>query len=269
MQHSLQGLCVEMGARSCRFGNGGRQPGRAPVPSQPMRQSALLATLLALAVAAPARAAWRPPVGGPVTRGFDPGRSPYESGRHRGVDLAAPPGGVVRAPCSGRVVVAGRVGTGGRVVTLLCGRWRVTQLPLATITVRRGTVAARGAAVGTVARSRAHAGLHLGVRRDGTPFGYVDPLRFLRAERPVAPTPVGRRGPRPRAGRRWSLPRSSNPHPAAAPAGAGSSPVRGGDLAPWPAWAGLALVLAGAGVRWRGVRTRRGQVPAGLRREVA
>jgi Peptidase family M23 len=234
-----------------------------------MRHSALLAALLTLLVAAPAHAAWRPPVDGAVARGFDPGRSPYEGGRHRGIDLAAPPGSVVRAPCSGRVLVAGRVGTSGRVVTVLCGRWRVSQLPLATVLVRRGSVAARGAAVGTVARSRAHAGLHLGVRRDGSPFGYVDPLRFLRGERPVAPMPLGGRGPRPRAGRRWSLPRGSNPRPAATPVRAGSSPVRGGDLAPWPAWAGLALVLAGAGVRWRGVRTRRRELPVGLRREVA
>jgi hypothetical protein len=234
-----------------------------------MRHSILFAALVVLVVVTPARAAWRPPVHGSVTRGFDPGRSPYEGGHHRGVDLAAPPGSVARAPCSGRVVVAGRVGASGRVVTLLCGRWRVTQMPLATVAVHGGSVATRGAAIGTVARSRAHAGLHLGVRRDGVPFGYVDPLRFLRGKRPDAPTLIGRRGPRPPAGRRWPLSRDSNPRSVAKPVRAGPSLVRGGDLAPWPAWAGLALVLAGAGVRWRGVRTRRGHVPAGLRREVA
>jgi hypothetical protein len=235
-----------------------------------MRLAALLAALLTLAVAAPARAAWRPPVDGPVTRGFDPGRSPYEGGRHRGVDLAASPGSAVRAPCSGRVMVAGRVGASGLLVTLLCGRWRVTQLPMATVAVHRGSVAARGAVLGTVARSRAHAGLHLGVRRDGTRFGYVDPLRFLRGGRPGSPAPVGRRGPRAPAGhRRAPLPLGSNPRRAAARVPAGSSPVLGGDLAPWPAWAGLALVLAGAGVRWRGrVRIRRAPAPGGLQREV-
>jgi hypothetical protein len=235
-----------------------------------MRLAALLAALLTLAVATPARAVWRRPVDGPVARGFDPGRSPYEGGRHRGIDLAASPGSAVRAPCSGRVVVAGPVGATGLVVTLLCGRWRVTQLPMATVAVRRGTVAARGAVLGTVARSRAHAGLHLGVRRDGTRFGYVDPLRFLRDERPVSPTPVGRRGPRPRVGhRRPPLSRGSNPQRAAARVPAGSSPIRGGDLAPWPAWAGLALVLAGAGVRWRGrAQIRRAPTQGGLRREV-
>ena len=222
MQHSLQALCVEMRARSCRFSAGERWSAprtrtvasRCAIPSSSPPWSMLV-------VVTPARAAWRPPVHGSVTRGFDAGRSPYEGGHHRGVDLAAPPGSVARAPCSGRVVVAGRVGTSGRVVTLLCGRWRVTQMPLATVAVRRGSVAARGAAVGTVARSRAHVGLHLGVRRDGARFGYVDPLRFLRGKRPDAPTLVGRRGPRPRAGPRWSLPRGSNPPPVATPARCG------------------------------------------------
>lgn len=233
--------------------------------------------LLTLTIGDGAHAAWRPPVDGPVTRGFDLGRSPYEGGHHRGVDLAAPPGTAVRAPCSGRVVVAGQVGTSGLVVTLLCGRWRVTHLPLGAVAVRRGAVASRGAVLGTVARSRAHSGLHVGVRRDGTRFGYVDPLRFLRAGRPVSPTPLGRRGPRPRA---WPLPPGSSPRrvaarapagsrPVAARAPAGSSPIRGGDLAPWPAWAGLVLVLAGVGVRWRGGRKmRRAPVPRGLRREL-
>ena len=216
----------------------------------------IAALVLTLAIADPARAAWRPPVAGPMTRGFDVGRNPYEGGRHRGVDLAAPPGTAVRAPCTGRVAVAGRVGRSGLVVTMVCGRWRVTHLPLGAVAVRRGTVASRGAVLGTVAGSRAHAGLHVGVRRDGTRFGYVDPLRFLRARRPGSPIPIGRRGPRPRATR----PLSPGPPRDAPRAAAGSSPIRGGNLAPWPAWAGLALVLAGVGVRWRGgPRARRGE----------
>ena len=103
------------------------------------------------------------PVPGEPTRGFDPGR-PFEGGRHRGVDLAAAPGTPVRAACTGPVAFAGRIGEDG-IVTLRCGRWRVTHMPLATIEARG--FARRGAVIGTVAPSRAHAGLHLGVRRDG------------------------------------------------------------------------------------------------------
>jgi biotin carboxyl carrier protein len=225
----------------------------------------LIAALL-LAFAAQAAAAWQPPVSGPVAREFDVGANPFEGGRHRGIDLLARPGATVRAPCAGRVVVAGRVGTSGGVVTVLCGRWRVSHLPLATITVRVGASVAAGTAVGTLARR--HAGLHLGVRRDGRRFGYVDPLRFLGAT-PAAPSPPLGRAPRARPPRP-AMPTARPARPSARPARPSARPVRApvvstansasGGLAPWPAWAGLALVLAGAGVRWHGsmrTRTRR------------
>jgi Peptidase family M23 len=261
-----------------------------------VRAASILALTLAIALFAPAASAdpahpvvssptagadavgapWRPPVDGTVARLFDLGADPFEAGRHRGVDLAAAPGAAVRAPCAGRVEVAGTVGTSGRVVTLLCGRWRVTHMPLATIAVRRGVAVDRGTLLGTVAPSREHAGLHLGVRRHGTRFGYVDPLRFLAgtiaAPPPVigrAPPPRSRRpprlGPAPRAvpALRVASPPVTAPTPRAvpalrfapSPAAAGSNP---GAVAPWPAWAGLALVLAGAGVRWRRAAARDG-----------
>ena len=188
-----------------------------------------LARVLALVLIAP--------VLGGVTDGFDPGR-PFEAGRHRGVDLAAAPGTPVHAACGGPVVFAGRIGGVG-IVTLRCGPWRVTHMPLATIRAR-GSVA-RGTVIGTVASSPDHAGLHLGMRRDGTRFGYVDPLRFL-ARPSLGPAPPPRivRPP----------PRSARPPP---PPPARSVRL---PLAPWPAWAGLALVLAGAGLRVRRIRTR-------------
>jgi hypothetical protein len=194
------------------------------------------------------------PVQGEVTRGFDPGR-PYEGGRHRGVDLAAAPGSPVRAACAGRVVFAGRI-AGAGIITLRCGPWRVTHMPLATIAAR-GSVA-RGAVIGTAGASSAHEGLHLGVRRDGTRFGYVDPLSLLAPRSP--PAPLGRE---PRAGRRAPppivrspprtvrAPRTTRAARIVRPPGPASLP-----LAPWPAWLGLALVLAGAGLRARRVRTR-------------
>ena len=201
-----------------------------------------LARVLALALVLVA------PVTGSVERGFDPGR-PFEAGRHRGVDLAAPPGTPVRAACGGPVAFAGRIGGAG-IVTLRCGPWRVTHMPLATVAARR--FARRGAVIGTVARSAEHEGVHLGVRRDGTRFGYADPLRFMAQRAPPlgpAPRPSSRRPvPRPPRAVRAPRPVRSPPRLVRGP-GPGSAPV-----APWPAWAGLALVLAGAGLR---VRARR------------
>jgi Peptidase family M23 len=286
---------------------------RCPHRLTPVIVTALL--IVAAAGAGPADAAWRSPVAGlSVTRGFDLGNDPFEAGRHRGADLAAGPGDAVRAPCAGPVVGAGRVGTSGRVVTIRCGQWRVSHMPLMRLAVRVGDEAHRGSLLGTAAASSAHAGLHLGVRRDGDRFGYVDPLRFLEADRHAPPLVPGRPrlGPAPRA-RVPAHPRPvpSNPAPArtravganpaparpwaagskplpARPGAVGSNPAPGRPWAvgpnplragpsvvgsnplparlgrpgtgadsvrgpvPWPAWVGLALVLGGLGVRWRG-----------------
>jgi Peptidase family M23 len=269
-----------------------------------MSAAPVIAALLLAVLASPAAAAWRPPVAGGLTRPFAVTTNPFEAGQHRGIDLRAAPGTPVRAPCTGRVVVAGRVGTSGGVVTLRCGHWRVTHLPLATITVRAGTRVARGARLGTVARGTTHAGLHLGVRREGKRFGYVDPLRFLTPAPTTPAPPLGRaprdhRNPPPSAPRARPAPPTTAPlaapthvplaqpthapfaapthAPLAAPTGTPLASPRGtprdfvpdtrGDdsFAPWPAWLGLALVLAGAGVRWRGdirTRTRRYVRPA-------
>jgi hypothetical protein len=257
-----------------------------------------LAALVALAVSGDAEAAaWMPPVEAPVARAFDLGPDPFEAGRHRGIDLAAPPGTPVRAPCAGSIAVAGRVGTSGGVVTVRCGPWRVSHMPLATITVRPGDAARRGAILGTLDESPAHAGLHLGVRRHGSRFGYVDPSRFFDAT--VLPPPLvpgvnrtrpPRLGPAPRpapvrapaAGTalvRPPAPPAFVPRPApalvtgprdvVAGGASGSSPPDEDGMAPWPAWAGLALALAGLGFgRRRPPRTPRAPRAAALPREV-
>src|SRR3954471_23028247 len=120
-----------------------------------------------------------PPLPGPVVRSFSysPAR-PFVAGAHRGVDMRGAAGAVVRAACSGRVAWAS-----GTVVTLRCGAWRVSLLPLATISVRAGSRVRAGARVGTLGHAPGHTGLHLGVRRAGDPFGYVDPEPML-ARRP-------------------------------------------------------------------------------------
>ena len=193
---------------------------------------------------------------GPPTRLFDLGGDPFTRGQHRGVDLDAAPGERVRSACGGRVVFAGRV-AGAGTVSVRCGRWRVSYAPLERIAVRAGARWS-GSALGRVGRVRSrteggrfagargttppsqrsgrtdHAGLHLGVRREGRRFGYVDPLRFL-ATAARAPPPVVAARAAPRRSARAPVPRPSRPSP---------------TLAPWPVWLGLALLmtgLAGAG----------------------
>src|SRR4051794_9612697 len=121
-----------------------------------MTRAVLVMTLVLGLTVAPAHA-WRRPVPGPVARGFAySAAEPFAAGQHRGADFAGSPGEVVRAACSGRVAYGGR-----GVVTLRCGPWRVTHLPLATLAVGAGALVHEGARVGTLAASTGHAGLHL------------------------------------------------------------------------------------------------------------
>jgi hypothetical protein len=212
--------------------------------------AALLAAALLL-VAPPAAGAWARPVRGELTRGFDFGvGAPFRAGLHRGVDFQAPPGTRVRAACGGRVVVAGRVGASGGVVTVACGRWRVSLLSLERIAVRAGAHVGEGDAIGVAGSARGHAGIHLGVRRAGSRFGYVDPLPFL-SDTPAAPPPAV--GPRGTVRRPRPAPRLAPLRPVAAPRAIPARP-----LAPPLAWAGLALLLTGAaGAGAHRARTRR------------
>jgi murein DD-endopeptidase MepM/ murein hydrolase activator NlpD len=108
-------------------------PGAAAKPGRG-RRPFLLAALLAAGVVVPAavpvaapvavaerRSSWAPveprsprvpalwmPVTGPLVRGFDARAGRYGPG-HRGIDIAAPVGELVRAPTAGRVVFAGPV----------------------------------------------------------------------------------------------------------------------------------------------------------------
>ena len=79
-----------------------------------------------------------PPVRGEVVRAFAYAGDPFARGHHRGIDLAAAPGAPVRAACSGRVTFAGSAGANGRAVTVRCGAWSVTHLPLRGLAVRAG-----------------------------------------------------------------------------------------------------------------------------------
>src|SRR4051812_9401245 len=106
-------------------------------------RTSLLALALLLAWSGEAPAAWQRPVPGAVARPFAYSPSaPFRARQHRGAALAARLGTRVRAACAGEVVTA-RLGApgasagagappGAGVVTLRCGRWRVTALPLAS-----------------------------------------------------------------------------------------------------------------------------------------
>ena len=226
---------------------------------------------------------WLRPVPGEVARTFDYSRAaPFARGAHRGADLAAPPGTPVRSACGGRVVHAGAVAGRRRRERPLRRACRVSYLPLASLAVRAGADLRAGAPIGTVAAG--HGGLHLGVRREGDPFGYEDPLPLLarapaRPRRPPA-TPPARpdraRARAPAAGparARTALARRCRGSPrmrvraAIAPPGRPAARCR---VAPWPRRGpGSALaaraarrdpgtVAGGAGARQSRTRTRVG-----------
>jgi murein DD-endopeptidase MepM/ murein hydrolase activator NlpD len=178
-----------------------------------------------------------PPVEAPIVRPFAYQGSPFAGGLHRGVDLGAPPGARVEAPCDGVVAYAG-----AHVLTLACGRYRVTLLPLRDVRARG--VVARGESLARVGAGRAHAGLHLGVRRAGDPFAYVDPTPLLHD---TPSTPLGP-APPPERPRLKAPPRAQ---PLASP--------EPGATAPPAAWAGFAAaaLAATAGTRLRARRRSR------------
>jgi len=113
----------------------------------------------------------------------------YGSG-HRGLDLSAQPGVVVRAVTEGTVALAGQV-AGKPVVVLLVddpslGRLRVTYEPVIP-DVEAGDLVLPGQQIGTLADSGGHCGrvphcLHLGVKQSGH---YLNPAGFLPGSRVV------------------------------------------------------------------------------------
>ena len=130
------------------------------------------------------RHAWAPggfgwPVSPPVVaRRFDPPPRPWLAG-HRGVDLAATPGAVVRAAGPGRVVYAGVVAGRGVVSVAHPGGLRTTYEPV-TAGVAVGDAVTGGGELGRLAAGHpgcaAPACLHWGLRRGDL---YLDPLALL------------------------------------------------------------------------------------------
>lgn len=151
-----------------------------------MRAISVLVLAIALAFVSPSMPASAaaltgvsPITGLSVSRGFDPPAVKWGSG-HRGVDLAATPGTVVRAPADGTVTYA-KVLAGRPVLVISHGALRTTLEPVrATVSV--GTHVTRGQAVGVLVAGHdcpAASCLHWGLKRGDQ---YLDPLSLLRSE---------------------------------------------------------------------------------------
>ncbi|MBW3659325.1 MAG: peptidoglycan DD-metalloendopeptidase family protein [Actinobacteria bacterium] len=158
-----------------------------------MRSLLLLLSLLlasvpaaAAAVDADAEHGFALPVAGEVVSGFDAPLHAFGAG-HRGVDIAAVSGTVVRAPAAGRVGFADVV-AGARWVTLdHGGGLRTSYGELARIDVAPEEEVAAGAVLGTVGTAHHRRGLlHWSARRGRD---HIDPLLLL--DRPWVPTLVG------------------------------------------------------------------------------
>lgn len=134
------------------------------------------------------------PVAGPgirgrpvVLRGFEPPPTRWAAG-HRGVDLRAGPGAVVRAAAPGTVAFAGPVAGTGVLVLRIAGGLRITYEPVrATVAVgarvaageRVGALEPGGVPGGAGPGARGHCPescLHWGLRRGDA---YLDPLSLL------------------------------------------------------------------------------------------
>ncbi len=130
------------------------------------------------AAAVSATGSWPWPVAGPVVRAFDPPASPYGTG-HRGIDIGAPFGSVVRAPAPGVVYFAGRIGANVFLGVDHGAGLRTTYSWLSGLLVVKGETVVAGQAIAYTGWG--HPGdpapsLHFGVKLGGA---YVDPLAYL------------------------------------------------------------------------------------------
>ena len=124
-----------------------------------------------------------------VARPFDAPAQVWAAG-HRGVDLAAHPGQVVRAPQSGVVTFAGTVVDRG-VLTVTHADGLRSSLEPVQGSVRVGQRVLRGQVVGAVAAVPGHCApatcLHWGLRRGAT---YLDPMRWVLDRGPIVLLPA-------------------------------------------------------------------------------
>lgn len=136
--------------------------------------AALLVMLPASAVPSPP-GGWLWPVDGArhVVTPFQAPAHDYGPG-HRGIDIAAPIGGIVRAPADGAVAFRGTV-VDRPLLTIDHGNGLVTTFEPMESALDPGAAVSAGDAIGTVATGGHTPAdqLHLGVRLDGV---YINPL---------------------------------------------------------------------------------------------
>jgi len=157
----------------------------------------IAATVAALSLStAPVTDGWTWPVDDPaphVVHAFDPPGEPWSAG-HRGVDLAADPGSIVRAAGTGTVSYAGQVGGVG-VVSVSHGVVRTTYQPVAP-SVAVGQRVEIGQPIGVLtlvgSHCRPHTCLHWGLIQGST---YLDPLRLIGGAGSPRLLPLGARCP--------------------------------------------------------------------------
>jgi murein DD-endopeptidase MepM/ murein hydrolase activator NlpD len=172
----------------------GLRPRAAPTPRMLIALLALLIVISRAPAATGSSAAqntWSWPLDGSpsVVRGFEPPPEPWLAG-HRGVDLLAAPGELVRAASGGRVTFAGPVGGVPAVAVTHPDGLRTTYEPVLAA-VGRGADVARDTVLGRVSAGGSHclplACLHWGLRRGGS---YLDPLSLVGADIEVRLLPV-------------------------------------------------------------------------------
>jgi len=124
----------------------------------------------------PVQPAWRWPVGGRITSRYG-----WRWGRmHKGVDIAASPGLLIRAAERGRVAFAGwRSGYGLYVILTHPGGWRTAYGHNSCLLVHAGQQVSAGTALAKIGATGNATGIHLHFEVIG-PGGYIDPLRVLR-----------------------------------------------------------------------------------------
>jgi murein DD-endopeptidase MepM/ murein hydrolase activator NlpD len=147
-------------------------------PAEPSGVPVTGPSLATRADAGPAYGTYSWPVVGSVLRPFEPPAGPFGAG-HRGIDISAPVGTVVRASGDGVVAFAGRVAGSLFVSIDHPDGVRTTYSWLSAVTVRAGDPVSGGAVIAT--SGPGHPGtalphLHFGARYQGD---YLDPLLLL------------------------------------------------------------------------------------------
>lgn len=146
----------------------------------PFPAAAAVPTAEATTPAAPAaQPGWAWPIAAPhpIARAYSAPATRWSAG-HRGIDIAAASGSIVRAPTDGEVHFAGVV-VDRPVLSIRHSDGLVSSYEPVTTTLVAGDTVRRGDAIGEVAPATTHCDrdcLHFGVRLHGE---YVSPLKYL------------------------------------------------------------------------------------------